>query len=150
MDFSVFAASEIVKEAEAICLRQSELYEAICHPFPYEDIDHIRKTVTSRKIVVRRLIKKGFALDLDWYFDGIAGASTWSLRSLIRRTHDERLELVTYVDKGFYEKYPNYLPLQRWITKTNTPTLYQNLILFEEIRLNALRLISLVNKLEGR
>jgi len=126
------------------------LYEAICHPFPYENVDHIRKTVTSRKKATRCLIKRGFSLDIDWYFDGIAGASTWSLKSLSRRSHDERLELVTYVDKGFFEKYPNYLPLQSWITETNMPTLYQDLVLYEEIRLNALRLVSLLDKLEDR
>jgi hypothetical protein len=150
VDLLGFDASEIVKEAEAICSRQSELYEAICHPFPDENIDHIRKTVTSRKIVIRRLIKKGFALDLGWYFDGIVGASSWSLRSLSRRAHDERLVLLTYVDKGFFEKYPNYLPLQRWITETNTPALYRDLVLYEEIRLNALRLMNLFDKLESR
>ena len=101
-------------------------------------------------MIVRRLIKKGFTLDLDWYFDGIAGASTWSLKSLSRRSHSERLDLATYVDKDFFEKYSNYSPLQRWITETNTPTLYHDFVLYEEIRVNALRLMSLFDKLEGR
>ncbi len=127
----------------------AELDEADCYAFPYDDIRHIYKTVTSRKIVTRRAIAKGFIPDLDTFASAASGYSSWGEKSLIWPT-EKRQRIADYLGKSFFERYPEYLPVQRWITDTNTPELFRDFVLHEEMRVNVLALLHLLNELESQ
>ena len=131
-------------------LRTTEaLDEADCHPFAYDDIKHIAKTVTSRKKLTRRLIKNGFVPDLDSYQSTIAGCCSWGRKSLEWSVEKRRL-FEKYLSKDFFELHPKYLPIRRWITQKNTPELFRDFVQYEEMRVNVLALIHLLDQLEGR
>lgn len=122
------------------------LYEEMLHPFPYSDISHIYKTVTSRKIRTRRAIDKGFIPDLDYYWSSIAGYSSWNEKAP-RRDFEKRLKLARLLDKEFFAKHPEYQTVRRWITEENTPDLHRDFVLYEEMRVNALALYRLLDRL---
>ncbi len=125
------------------------LREAHGGPFPYEDIRHIYKTVTSRKKLTRRVMDKGFISDLDWFFFQVRGCGSWK-RSALQWSSEDRQSRFNYLCKDFFDYFPIYLPVRRWITETNTPTLYRDFALCEEVRMTVMVLIRLLDKLEGR
>jgi len=126
-----------------------ELDAANCFSFPYADIRHIYKTVTSRKKLTRRVIKKGFGPDLNTYQMAVAGPSRWC-HLLLEWPFKKRQNLADWLEKDFFERWPEYLPVRHWITEENTPDLYRDFVLHEEMKMNVLALIRLLDKLEGR
>ncbi len=124
------------------------LYEEIIHPFPYADIRHIYKTVTSRKIRTRRAIEKGFIPDLDYYWLNIVGCSSWGKKAL-RWDAQKRQEFTGLLDRAFFDRHPEYLLVRRWITESNTPHLYHRFMLHKEMRVSVLVLIKLLDRLDG-
>lgn len=146
MDFPFPISPEDAQALETLTETLNKLYEDILHPFPYADIRHIYKTVTSRKIRTRRAIDKGFIPDLDYYWSSIAGCSSWGKKAP-RRAFEKRLKLARLLDEEFFDKHPEYQPVRRWITEANTPYLYRDFVLHEEMRVNALALYRLLDRL---
>ena len=132
-----------------LALKLTAMHKAIAHPCPYDDIRHIYKTVTSRKKLTRRVMDKGFIADLDVYFSDTAGCSSWGKKALGWGSEKRKL-FARLMSQEFFEKHPEYLPVRRWITEANTPELFRDFVLHEEMRVNVLALIRLLDKLEGR
>lgn len=149
MELPQSIVSDISKEAEALALKLKKMFDAHIRPFPYDDIWHIGKTVTSRKIATRRAIAKGFVADLDMYLSDIAGCSSWDRKALTWDSETRRL-FAGLMSKEFFEQHPEYLLVRRWITETNTPELFRDFVLHEEMRVNVLALLRLLNELESR
>ncbi len=124
-----------------------ELSEADCHSFPYDDIRHIYKTVTSRKKLTRRIIDNFFKGDWNTFAFATSGYGSWGIKVLNWQV-DHRRRIEDYLSKSFFERYPKYLPICRWITDTNTPELFRDFALHEEMRVNVLALLRLLDELE--
>ena len=125
------------------------LDEADCFAFPYDDIRHIYKTVTSRKKLTRRAIKKGFGPDLNTYQMAVSGPCR-GCHFVLEWPAEKRQDWADWLNKDFFERWPEYLPVRRWISEANTPELFRDFVLHEEMRVNVLALIRLLDKLEGR
>ena len=125
------------------------MYDAIVYPFPYKDIWHIDKTVTSRKIATRRAIRKGFIPDLDIYLSDIAGCCSWGKKALVWDAETREL-FSQLMSKQFFEKHPEYVLVRRWITQENTPHLYGTLVYYNEMRVNVLALILLLDEIDAQ
>ena len=149
MEFSSLSFSSIGNTLEEVLQTLAELDEANAHQFPSDDIRHIYKTVASRKKLTRRVIDNFFKGDLDTYFSAISGASSWGWKAL-EWPFEKRKRIANYLSQEFFERHPRYLPVRRWITEANTPELYRDFVLHEEMRVNVLALIRLLDQLEGR
>ena len=125
------------------------LDKADCFPFPYADIRHIYKTVTSRKKLTRRLIEKGFGPDLNTFQMSVSGACG-GYHFVLEWPAEKRQQWADWLNKSFFERWPEYLSVRRWITEANTPELFRDFVLHEEMRVNMLALLRLLDKLEGR
>ena len=144
-----FVVSDIIEEAETFASKLAEMYNAIVSPFPYDDVRHIERTLTSRKKITRRAIAKGFIPDLSWYLSNIAGCSSWGKESL-KWDNEKRILFTQLMSQDFFEKHPEYFLVRRWITEVNTPRLYLTLVLYDELRTNVLALIRLLDQLENQ
>ena len=104
-------------------------------PFPYAD---------CKKLIGRNNeAYEDLTADLNTYFSEIIGSSTWGRR--ITKWPEERMYRVRRVlDKTFFERYPEYLPLEGMITKSDTPDLYKRLILSEQMRVIILDILTLL------
>ncbi len=149
MDFPFSVSSEDKKDFEEIFETLAWLVEADDRPFPYADIPHIYKTVTSRKIQTRRAIKKGFGPDLSTYLYSIYSPARWC-DVLLGWPIDKRQNLAESLAQDFFERWPEYLLVRRWITEANTPDLYRTFVIYEEMRLNVLALLRLLDRLESQ
>lgn len=149
MDFPFPVSSEDKKALETIFDTLAWLVEADDRPFPYADIRHIYRTVTSRKIRTRRAIKKGFGPDLNTYLYSIYSPARWC-DVLLGWPTDKRQNLSEWLEQDFFERWPEYLFVRRWITEENTPDLYREFVIYEEMRMNVLALLRLLDRLEGQ
>ena len=123
----------------------AELSEADCHSFPSDDIKYIYKTVTSRKKLTRRVIDNFFNGDWNTFASATSGYGSWGVKVLDWQV-DHRRRICEYLSKSFFERYPKYLPVRPWITDTNTPELFRDLVLHEEMRVNMLALLRLLDE----
>lgn len=148
MDFPFPVSPEDAQALETILETLAWLKEADDRPFPYADIRHIYKTVTSRKIRTRRAIDKGFGPDLNTYQMEISSVSRWGVK-IFQWPSAERKKGAYWLGQPFFERWPQYLLVRRWIREVNTSDLYRDFVLYEEMRLNALALIGLLDKLQN-
>lgn len=148
MDFPFPVSPEDAQALETILETLAWLKEADDRPFPYADIRHIYKTVTSCKIRTRRAIDKGFVPDLDYYQSNIAGCSSWGKKAF-RWDFEKRREFTRLLNKGFFDRHTEYLLVRRWITEVNTPHLCRDFVIYEEMRVNVLALIGILDRLEA-
>jgi hypothetical protein len=102
-------------------------------PFPYADC---RKIKGNEDELYGDLIP-----DLNTYFYGIASPSG-AVNKLLQRPKDHLLESQSWLSKSFFERWPQYKPLEPLITESNTPDLYAELMLHEKIRTTLLKLLS--------
>jgi hypothetical protein len=112
------------------------LYEAIKHPFPYRDCSKLQRRDTKYE---------GLVADLDLYLKDIAGYCTWGER-LLEWSKPEIEKALKVLSRSFFERNPDYIPMESLITEENTPDLYAKLILHERIRASLLRLFSLLQR----
>lgn len=108
------------------------LYKQDLGPFPYDDI------AALAKIIKKRL--SGFTADLAYYYATLAGWCTWK-RKILDWPEDKVRSTRDFLVHGFYEQYPQYLPLQAKITADDTPALYADMILHEKMRHTLLTLL---------
>lgn len=147
MDFPFPVSTEDAQALETLIETLDGLYGDILYPFPYVDIWHIYKTVTSRKIRTRRAIDKGFIPDLDYYWSSIAGCSSWGKKAL-KWDFEKRQDFARLLNENFFDRHPEYQLVRHWITEVNTPHLYRRFVLHEEMRVNVLALIGILDRLE--
>ena len=141
--------SAIDAEIDVILRTLASLREMDTFPFPYQDIGHIYRAVTSRKNLTRRLIRNDFITDLDLYFMDIVSYSHWT-RACPELSVEDRRFFVKYYSQDFFDRYPKYLPILRWITEGNAPALFRDFVLYEESRITVLALIRLLDQLENQ
>jgi len=103
MEFSSLTFSSTGNTLEEVLRTLVELDAANCFSFPYADIRHIYKTVTSRKKLTRRVIKKGFGPDLNTYQMAVAGPSRWC-HLLLEWPFKKRQNLADWLEKDFFRR----------------------------------------------
>lgn len=120
-------------KAEAMANEAARLYvEEGSSPFPYDDCFWLRQEFESKADDL--LIPY---LDL-WFLD-IAGFCSWGKR-ILNWSESKVVQARSKVSLGFFEQHPQYAILERFITKDNTPDLFGQLLLFETMRHQLIRL----------
>lgn len=117
--------------AEAVELERV-YHEKLLKPFPYADCRHVMAQVGE--------FDEGLIPDLDLYFSNVAGYCSWGKR-LQRMPRPELLAARATLTRSFFEKHPEYLPLTALINEADTPTLFGDLKLHEELRNRLLAII---------
>ena len=120
---------------ENLACEMKRLYDEDCRPFAYDDLDTLR-TMTKRRLP---------SLNPDWdaYSSALSGYCSWDRRAL-NWTLATRQEVAAQAAHSFFEKHPNYRPLEKLISPTLTPTLYADLQLAEQMRTTLLQFIELL------
>jgi hypothetical protein len=121
---------------ESLVRDLNPLYEKSRHPFAYAD---------CRKLLHQGATYEGLAADLDLYLKDIAGYCTWG-RRLLKWSKPEIEKALATLSRSFFEKNPEYKPLESQITEENTPDLYADLVLHEKMRQTLLSLFSLLRR----
>lgn len=120
---------EVQKKLEILQL----LYKAdLLNPFPYDDC---RKLLADKKKEF-----EDFIPSLDMYFSDISGLCSWGKRSL-KWTDDQLEEFTPQLQKSFFQKYPEFAPLEPSITDKNTPKLFNQLLIYDLMRLTLLDIL---------
>jgi hypothetical protein len=104
--------------------------------FPYRDSERIRHGLSP---ATRRRVC-GFNPDLDAYLSLIAGFAS-SATTIAGRSTEQLRKYLPFLDKGFYETYPQYAVLRASITSNETPSLFAHLEAGEILRVEVARLI---------
>ena len=107
--------------------------EKLMAPFPYADCRHVRAQAGEQT--------EGLIPDLDLYFSDVAGYCSRGKRFL-RLSKDELLAARKILARSFFEKHSEYLSLSAFINETDTPTLFADLKLHDELRVRLLAIIS--------
>ncbi len=123
-------SSESVKEI--IRELQSIYREASGVRFPYEGSRHLLREVGGSY--------EGLIPDLDVYFSTIAGYCSWGER-ILKWSQEKILEAQNRIAASFFEKHPQYKPLEVAITESNTPDLFAQMALHEKMRKSLLELL---------
>lgn len=114
------------------------LYRAdLLNPFPYADC---RKLLAENGENHEELIPA-----LDAYFSNIAGLCIWGNRSL-KWTDNEIAEYASLLRKSFFKTYPEFASLESSITDKNTPTLFNQLMIYDLMRLTLLDILPDIKK----
>ena len=104
-------------------------------PFPYAD---------CRKIIGQDHKKyEDLTADLNTYFSEVIGSSSWG-RRLAEWPRDRMRGVKGALEKTFFERYPAYSPLAPMITASDTPDLYAKLIYSEQLRVNLVKILTLL------
>jgi len=126
----VMAENEIdilVSEVEALCQESKG-------PFPHKDCRKLRDGKVDYGSVVP---------DMDWCMKTIAGYCSWGDK-LKKWPKSKIAEAQENLARTFFEKHPEYKPLELKITEMETPDLYADLLLHEKMRAALLRLFFLL------
>jgi hypothetical protein len=114
-------------EAEERALDIAALYQEDCSPFPYEGCRWLRHQFADANLEI--LIP-----DLDlWLFDIFAFASGG--KRLSRFTAEQILAARGVMSLSFFDKHPEYAWIERHITESNTPDLFDRMTLYNRLRL---------------
>ena len=62
---------------------------------------------------------------------------------LLSLSRQKRSEVRSKYEKSFFEKYPDYKKIEPLITQSNTPSLYLQLSIFEQMRIRLLEIIGI-------
>ncbi|MBA3602026.1 MAG: hypothetical protein H0W45_12505 [Acidobacteria bacterium] len=102
-----------------------ELYKSdFLHPFPYQDCEKVSFENDF----------EDFIPSLDLYFSDIAGYCSWGKK--IGSWSAEKIETVkNHLQKSFFERFPKFIKLKSKITDRETPQLYNQLLIFDLMRL---------------
>ncbi len=104
--------------------------------FPYEDIRNIRSSLTDAE----RKRVEDINPDLDSYLSLIAGFASSATRIANRRT-DQLKRALPFLNKSFFETFPDYEFLRDRITEKDAPGLYSQLEAAELLRIELAKLI---------
>ncbi len=107
----------------------------LCKPFPYQGCRTLLRGTDERM--------DGFIPDLALYFADIAGFSDSANR--LNGWDKERVAMAQrMLEKSFFEKHSEYQALEGRITPDDTPDLYADMMLHEEMRRKVLHLVALL------
>jgi len=107
--------------------------EDLGNPFPYTGC---RKLLHGKGISYEGLIP-----DLDLYFYEIA-SHCGGIKNILKWSQERLLAAQTQLSKSFFERHPEYQPLEPMITKEDTPDLYSHLMAHEKVRRMLLELLN--------
>lgn len=109
------------------------LYKAdLLNPFPYEDC---RKLLGDRRGEF-----EDFIPSLDTYFADIAGLCSWGKGSL-NWTDEYIKQYEPKLRQSFFQEFPAFASLEISINETNTPTLFNQLLIYELMRMTLLDIL---------
>lgn len=121
--------------AETLVLELRELLDGTRNnPFPYEDCRRLLNQFPETQF-------QDLIPDLAMFDAEITGYCSWELK-LLRWPEKQIREVFGKLGPDFFEHYPEYVDLHRFITRENTPSLFEFLALQEQMRgklLNFLR-----------
>jgi hypothetical protein len=104
-------------------------------PFPREDCRKITEGDSDKEL--------DLVGDLNTYDMTITGSISWG-EKIVDWPSEKINRLLKYTNKPFFEAFPEYKFLEPLITKTNTPDLYEDILLHEKIRLVLIELLTLL------
>lgn len=124
------------KAADKLADELRRAYEdALRGPFPYAECRALVRSMEGSY--------EGFVPDLDMYFYGIASACNGA-RKLLNAAPGELHTLQQRLSRSFFEQHPEYCALESRLTKVDSPRLYQELALHEDLRGKLLELLDLL------
>jgi hypothetical protein len=113
-------------EAESLAVEIAQTYnEQDRSPFPYEGCRWLRREFDGE---LENLIP-----DLDMWLSDIAGFSGQGKR-LLNLPEEKVSHARGIMSLSFFEKHPEYAWLERHITESDTPDLYEKINLYERMR----------------
>ena len=107
--------------------------EARREPFPYDGCRKLLREGSGRY--------EGLIPDLDMYLSDIAGYCSSGSR-ILRWQGAKIKEAEERLKQSFFERHPQYQPLESLITETDTPDLYTCLAVHEAVRKKLLKVLS--------
>lgn len=119
--------------AKEICRMNEEDWRG---PFPREDCRYLIDENGDERF-------QDLYFDLDMYFAEIA-AFSGSAQRILYLSKEKLMELKGRITASFFEEYPQYKLLEPQITESDTPDLYERIGVSEKIRLELLKLISIL------
>jgi len=122
------------ERSEELAAEVKRLYEEEARlPFPY---DGCRTLLEGNEDEF-----EGFIPNLDLYFMDIAGYCS-SGTAILKWPEDKVREAQSRICLTFFELYPQYGVLKNFISELAAPDLYEDLMLYEEMRSKLLELFS--------
>jgi hypothetical protein len=122
------------ERSEELAAEVKRLYEEEARlPFPY---DGCRTLLEGNEDEF-----EGFIPNLDLYFMDIAGYCS-SGTAILKWPEDKVREAQSRICLTFFELYPQYGVLKNFISESAAPDLYEDLMLYEEMRSKLLELFS--------
>jgi hypothetical protein len=129
-------SGEIHLDAEILAVEIAQIYnEEDCSPFPYEGCRWLRREFDGE---LENLIP-----DLDMWLSDVAGFSSRGKR-LLKLPEEQVSHARGIMSLSFSEKRPEYAWLERHITESNTPDLYEKINLYERMRTMLIALFDLM------
>lgn len=114
-------AEEWALEAERIYIEEDR------SPFPYDGSRWLLQDFEDEF--------EDFIPNLDMWCSYIAGYCSWGKR-LVRWNEEKVLQARGVMSLSFFDMHPEYARLERLITESDTPDLYEQLRLYERMRKN--------------
>jgi hypothetical protein len=111
---------------------QSSYGEACDGRFPYEGSRNLLREGGGSY--------EGLIPDLDVYFSTIAGYCSWG-EKILKWPQEKIVEAQNRIAASFFEKHPQYKPLEVAITETKTPDLFAQMVSHEKMRTRLLELL---------
>ncbi len=111
-----------------------ELYKSdFLQPFPYQDCHKLISQNNSEL--------KDFIPSLDLFCSEVAGYCSWGKR--IVSWSVEKIETVeSQMRNSLFDRFPQYINLKSKITEQETPTLYNQLLIYDLMRLTLVDILS--------
>ena len=105
-------------------------------PFPYEDCRKLLQEAGNN-------LYGDLVPDLNTYFYEIYSYSAGA-RNLVAWSSEELVQSRKLFHKSFFDRYPQYAPLQPVINQDNVPTLAQRMSLYDQMRVKLTKFIKVL------
>lgn len=110
-------------------------------PFPYDDTQKLRELTGSEL--------EDLNPDLNTYFMDVTGLSSWGRKALTWPTEElDKIEKV--MEKGFYDKHPEYKFLEEIINRSALPGLKEQLEMCDHLRAEMLSVLKDLRNLKSK
>ena len=112
-------------KAESLAREITELFESDISPFPSEDCRWLKCEFEANL--------DDLYTDLTMWFMTVAGYSSWG-KQLLSWSEDKVRQVRDGIRYSFFDESPKYKWLEVHITEANTPGLYEEFKLYEQLR----------------
>lgn len=109
------------------------------HPFPYADC---RKLISDLSLQEQRHFEE-FTANLNTFHMAVSGPISWGAK-ILGWPQERVIREYAYLQKSFFQRFPQYKTVRRLINKTNTPDLFKEIKVHEKIRKLLLELLPLL------